>query len=206
MKKIYTLLLLLLPIIVCAQTSTKPAEKKPTLSELQKQILEAAQNLKEFKQQVIDSVNAANKVKADDVFGYLDLKNINIKVYDDKGKPVENPQFAKLSATEKLKLKNENAKYVFASVDSVRAVIKKNKITRLILMTGKELFWVDKEFDFKDLNATNSPILLVSNNPERNLKLSDVLGFIPINDDDNVKSTPVLLTTSKKRSTLSINK
>ena len=226
MKMLINLLLIMLfPLFIYAQKKTtattdkgvaskptadkssnsKATAAKPTLEDLQKQITTTLQNLKDFKKAVIDSVNASHAIKPDNVYGYLILKTTKVKFYN-KDTLVLHKDYTKLDKKDKSKVVDDNAKYAYKLIDSVQIKIKQNSIVRIVIYVGNDITVDTTPLTFYKVNDPALKIGINSEDPKpASIQINDLLQFVPANDDDNVVSKVVTLSSAQNKAILTIH-
>jgi hypothetical protein len=140
----------------------------------------------------------------DNIYGYLTLKkNTQIKLYEsDSATPLPVTDSISIKTQEEVFRKHDPTRTVieipnselsqaegsFEKIDSIQIKLKLNRITRIVLFFDDDNIAVDtSEMTLADVN--NQEIIGFNIGGKREyVKLSDILKYIPINDEDNVVS------------------
>ena len=213
MKPLFFTLFVLMPIVALSQktsvkTSTKQTSSQgaasttppsnPSVGDLEKDVLESTQKVQQYKKAIIDSVNLVHSKGQDLPYGYLIFKSDEIKLYDKDLKPIANESLKNPDAAEQLreetnnhKVLDDKAQYRFVKIDSILVSIKKNRLTEIILFSGKtNVTYINNiSSDLEALPTDTTKIIAPTGEDTTTyVRLIDLLEFVPINDDDNVKS------------------
>jgi hypothetical protein len=172
-----------------------------------KYVLGARSLMESSETEVTTKNDTANK--RGNVYGYLELKkNTKVKLYygDDKKLILDTNNIKEQVKALKSKKKNvrelpidSEAEYSFVKIDSVQIKWKQNKVSRIIPFSTEGDGFPPTVFkdglSFADINNDTTYLSIQLGNKKAFIKSSDILIFIPYNDEDNVISDICTLST-----------